>query len=175
MEDPRLGVKLELQLPATATVTAMPNLSCTWDLHHSSWQHQISNPPSEARDWTCVLMDTSQVRYHWATMGTPGGSHWVLGWGWGSLGQGCDSCLLVDGHSGRRGAPMQRESWSGEQSGWGLGPEATGSTGERHVPIPMPRLQLWVRLHGTGTRFHSRDVFFGSAQRLSKARKTSCK
>ena len=41
--------------------------------HHShagSWQCWILNPLSEARDRTCVLMDPSQIRYHWATMGT---------------------------------------------------------------------------------------------------------
>ena len=31
MEVPRLGVKAELQLPAYATATAMPDLSCTCD------------------------------------------------------------------------------------------------------------------------------------------------
>ena len=30
-------------------------------LHHSSWQCQILNPLSGARDRTCILMDTSQV------------------------------------------------------------------------------------------------------------------
>ena len=30
-------------------------------LHQSSWQHQILNPLSEARDQTFILMDTSQV------------------------------------------------------------------------------------------------------------------
>ena len=29
----------------------------------SSWQHRIFNPLSEARDRTCVLMDTSQIRF----------------------------------------------------------------------------------------------------------------
>ena len=29
------------------------------------------NPPTEARDWTLILMDTSQVHYHWAMRGTP--------------------------------------------------------------------------------------------------------
>ena len=38
MKVPRLGVKLELQLPAYATGTAMPDLSCTCDLQHSSQQ-----------------------------------------------------------------------------------------------------------------------------------------
>ena len=50
MEVPRLGVKLELQLPAYAT--AMGDLSLVCDLHHSSLQHQILHPLSEARDWT---------------------------------------------------------------------------------------------------------------------------
>ena len=40
---------------------AMPYPSYVCNLHHSSQQHQILNPPSEARDQTCVLMDTSQV------------------------------------------------------------------------------------------------------------------
>ena len=29
--------------------------------HHGSQQHWILNPQSEARDWNCILMDTSQV------------------------------------------------------------------------------------------------------------------
>ena len=69
MEVPRLGVKSEKQLPAYATAT--PDLNCICDLHHSSQQHQIVNPLSMARGWTHVLMDTSRVDYHWATMGTP--------------------------------------------------------------------------------------------------------
>ena len=40
------------------------------DLHHSSPQHQIFNPLSNARDWTCVLMDTSQICFCRASMGT---------------------------------------------------------------------------------------------------------
>ena len=39
MEVARLGVKLELWLPAYATATARPNLSHVCDLHHSSGQH----------------------------------------------------------------------------------------------------------------------------------------
>ena len=64
MEVPRLGVELELQLPAYATDTAMPDLSCICYLHHSSPQGQILNPLREARDQTLVLMDTRQVHYH---------------------------------------------------------------------------------------------------------------
>ena len=41
---PRLGIKLELQLPAYTTATATPDLSHIFDLHHSSQQHQILNP-----------------------------------------------------------------------------------------------------------------------------------
>ena len=40
-------------------------------LYHSSRQYQILNPLSEARDQTCNLMVTSQIRFHCATMGTP--------------------------------------------------------------------------------------------------------
>ena len=37
----------------------MQDLSHVCNLYHSSWQHQILNPLSEARDVTCVLTDTS--------------------------------------------------------------------------------------------------------------------
>ena len=69
MEFPRLGVELELQLPAYATAT--PDLSCICNLYHSSGQCYIFNPLSRARDQTCTLMDTSWVCYHWDTTGTP--------------------------------------------------------------------------------------------------------
>ena len=70
MEFPRLGVELELQLPAYATATATPDLSCICNLHHSSWQHRILNPLSKARDQIHILMVTSHVHYHLATRGT---------------------------------------------------------------------------------------------------------
>ena len=41
MEVPRLGVESELQLPAYTTVTATPDLSWVFNLHHSSWQRWI--------------------------------------------------------------------------------------------------------------------------------------
>ena len=50
MEVPRLGVQLELQPPAYATAIATKDPSRVCDLHHSSWQHWILNPLSEARD-----------------------------------------------------------------------------------------------------------------------------
>ena len=50
MEVPRLGVESELQLQAYTTATATPDLSCVFDLHHSSQQSQILNPLSGARD-----------------------------------------------------------------------------------------------------------------------------
>ena len=56
MEVPRLGVKLQLQMPAYATA-------------HS--KAGIFNLLSEARDWTCILKDASQIRFHKATTGTP--------------------------------------------------------------------------------------------------------
>ena len=72
MEVSRIGVELELQLPAYTTAAAMQDSSLVCDLHHSSRQHQILNPLSEARDRTCILMDTNQIRFHCTTMGTPG-------------------------------------------------------------------------------------------------------
>ena len=57
MEFPRLGVESELQLPVYTTATATdPSHIC--DLAHSMWQCWILNPLNEARDQTCVLMET---------------------------------------------------------------------------------------------------------------------
>ena len=71
MDIPRLGVESELQLLAYPTATATSDPSQVCDLHHSSQQCWILNPLSEARNWTWVLMNASQVRFHWAMMGTP--------------------------------------------------------------------------------------------------------
>ena len=76
MEIPRLGVELELQLQAYATATAMQDLSCICNLHHSSQQHQILNQQSEAMNQTHNLMVPSKIRFCCATTGTP--SKWVL-------------------------------------------------------------------------------------------------
>ena len=71
MEVPRLGVESQIQLLActTATATWDPNYVCK--LHHSSWQQSIPEPLSEARDQTCIFIDTSQIHFLCTTMVTP--------------------------------------------------------------------------------------------------------
>ena len=59
MEVPRLGVQLELQLPAYTTATATRDPSLVFDLYHSSRQCLILNPLSDARDRTHILTDAS--------------------------------------------------------------------------------------------------------------------
>ena len=61
MEVCRLGIQSELQPLVYARATATRDLSHVCHLYHSSQQHQILNPLSEARDQTLVLMDPSQV------------------------------------------------------------------------------------------------------------------
>ena len=63
MEVPGLGVQSELQLPAYATATAISDLSCICDLHHSSWQQRILDPLSEARDRSHTLMVPSWIHF----------------------------------------------------------------------------------------------------------------
>ena len=64
---PRLGLQSELHLLAYTTVTATRDLSRVCDLHHSSRKRQILNPLREARDQTCILMDTRQIHFRCAT------------------------------------------------------------------------------------------------------------
>ena len=54
-------VKSELQLPAYTTATAIPHPSCICSLKHSLQQCCILNPLTDIRDWTCILIDTTQV------------------------------------------------------------------------------------------------------------------
>ena len=63
MQVSRLGIELELQLPAYTTATATWDPSRVCNLHHSSKQHWILNPLSGARDGTRILIDTSQVHH----------------------------------------------------------------------------------------------------------------
>ena len=64
------GAQSEQQLLAYATAIATQYPCHVCDLYHSSWQHWILNPLREARDRTCIL-DTSQIHFCWAMMGTP--------------------------------------------------------------------------------------------------------
>ena len=70
-EVPRLGINSELQLPAYTTAKATRGPSHVCDLHHSSHQLWILNPPSETRDRTASLWILVGFVNHWATMGTP--------------------------------------------------------------------------------------------------------
>ena len=76
MEASRLGVQSELQLPDTATAKPDPSHIC--DLHYSSQQHRILSQLSKVRDQTRVLMDTSKICFHRATMGTPQNSSFLM-------------------------------------------------------------------------------------------------
>ena len=49
----------------------MPDPSCICNLYHNSQQCQILSPWSEAKGRICVVMDTNQICFPWATMGTP--------------------------------------------------------------------------------------------------------
>jgi len=70
MEVLRLGVELELQLPAYTTALATWDPSGVWDLHHSSQQRWIPYPLSEAREQTRIPMDTSRICFRCTMKGT---------------------------------------------------------------------------------------------------------
>ena len=70
MEVPRLGVKSELQLPAYTTATATQDPSHICDLRHSSPQHRILNPLSEAGIETASSWILVGFTDHWATKRT---------------------------------------------------------------------------------------------------------
>ena len=64
IEVPRL-VESELSLPAYTTATAMPDLTCICDLHHSSQQCWMLNPMSKAgikptSSWILVRFITTE-------------------------------------------------------------------------------------------------------------------
>ena len=67
------GEKLKLQLLGYTTATGTRDSSRVPNLHHSSWQCQIPDPLSEARNQTHILMDPSWILFRCATAGT--GSH----------------------------------------------------------------------------------------------------
>jgi len=60
----KAGVKLELHLPAYDTATATKDLSHVCKIQHSSQQHHMPSPLSEARDQIHILINTSQVLSH---------------------------------------------------------------------------------------------------------------
>ena len=71
MEVSRLGVESDLQLSVYTAATATPDLRRVCDLHHRSWQCQILNPLSEARDRTRNLMVPSWIHFRCAMTATP--------------------------------------------------------------------------------------------------------
>ena len=71
MEVSRLGGESKLQLPNYTTGTAVQDPSLICNPQHSSWQSQIPDPLSQARNQTQILMDTSWIRFHCATTATP--------------------------------------------------------------------------------------------------------
>ena len=65
MEIPRLGIKSELQLPAYATATAMPDLSCVFDYStaHSnarSLTHGAEPGIQPASSWILIVFVTAE-------------------------------------------------------------------------------------------------------------------
>ena len=70
MEIPRLGVELELQLPACTTATATPDLSRICNRHCSLWQCWILNPLSKGSNLH-PHGDNVGFSTQWAMMGTP--------------------------------------------------------------------------------------------------------
>ena len=145
MEVHRLGAESELKPPAYTTATAMPDPSRVCELHLSSWQCQILNPLSEARDRTRNLMVPSRICFRCATTGTPpltllsAATRWAS---WASISGKvsafcsvcCSFCLASSSHSA---------NWRLFSSLWGTqtgGGEELGHRGHSLAPIAPPRL-----------------------------------
>ena len=71
LEVSQLGVKLELQLLAYATATAMQDPRYVCDLHHSLWKCQIPNPLSEGGIKPTFSWIVFWICFHCSMMGTP--------------------------------------------------------------------------------------------------------
>ena len=73
-----------------------------------SWQCWILNPLNEAHDWTCILMDTSQIRFCWATMGTPCLSY--IYWLYFVLSPSGNSLLFISLEPATQNLPLSKSS-----------------------------------------------------------------
>lgn len=71
MDIPRLDRGHWIRAAATHLHHSKSNTRSNLHLQPTPQQRWILNPLSEARDPTCIFMDTGQVHNHWATMGTP--------------------------------------------------------------------------------------------------------
>ena len=139
MEVSRLGVKSELQLPAYTTVTGMWDPSCICDLHSSS--HQILDPLSGARAWTCMLMVTSWVRNplsHNGNSWTFSLLKWDPSWDWKQriLYNPREIATCPWSHPG-----------SGKDSPWNSLKERINLVTNCTLPGPLVRLLLFVKTY----------------------------
>ena len=64
MEVPRLGSNQSCSFWPTTQPQQCQIWAASVTYTTSSWQHWILNPLSKAGDQTCILMDTSQIRFH---------------------------------------------------------------------------------------------------------------
>ena len=71
MDVPRQGVKLELQLLAYSTATATPCLSHVWGTYITGHGNARSLTHWARPGIAPASSDTTQLRYCWATIGTP--------------------------------------------------------------------------------------------------------
>ena len=58
-----LGQGWNQRCSCQSTAAQQHRIRAASGLYHSSQQHWILNPLSKARDQTCILMDTSQIRF----------------------------------------------------------------------------------------------------------------
>ena len=120
--------------------TQVPSHIC--HLHYSSQQLLIPIPLSEARDWTHILMDTSQVRYRRATTGTPAIAFKtifqrsripvILFW-WGRVATGHVGPILV---------AITSPIWAASKAYWLI-----GWTRALEMHWPRALLKAWMRGH----------------------------
>ena len=138
----------------------MPDPSHVFDLHHSSWQCQILNPLSEARDWTHNLKVPSQICFRWATTGTPPAQSFRQNllrpvefynpWGISTL---WHQPYKSQVRSSRHGAVVNESNWEPWgcgfgpcpcSVGWGSGVAVSCGVGRRRGSDPA-LLWLWCR------------------------------